>query len=461
MKLSYKQKLYFSILLVFLVFFNVGILTIATIQNSKNLNMQKETHIQQSNIIIQNLVDDINLVYDTRPSAIPSIIQQEGNYLKLNNITLQVSDENDTLLFSSFFTILEDVDFSLDAITSKIITIEDEKTFLVSTKLDEEIGSYNIVLGYSIQWFFDDWNNTILIIIALSLSFSLVISLVLYLAINKLTKPLEEIATVTNKFGEGDFSVRIVNFSNDELGKTAKNFNTMADNLAQQFDLLRASNDEKQRLIDDISHEMRTPLTAIKGYVQYLQTSSISNKEYFETLEIINKQIQRMQNLSEGILSFASLRGIDDEEVVDIKAVLSDVYNSYIIKAKAQNTNLKFIYNDNFTINANKILIESLIGNLIDNSLNATLNIKNSFVSLTLDKNKIIIKDNGVGMDNKTIENIFKPFYRADKSRSRKNGGAGLGASLCKEISDKYNIELKYHSKINEGTITYLDFTTL
>ncbi len=460
MKISYKQKLYFSILLVFLIFFNVGIMAIATIQNTKNLNMQKETHIQQSNIIIQKIVEDINIVISSRPQSIPLMMQNEGAYLKFNNILFQMLESDNDIVFSSHTSVLEQNNLTSDKIISEIIEINDNKTLLVSTQLKQEYGSYKITLGYDIQWFFDDWDNTISIIIILSLCFSFIIALILYFAINKLTKPLEEIAVLSSKFGEGDFSVRIKNTSNDELGTTAKNFNTMADKLSFQIESLQNINKEKQQLVDDISHEMRTPLTAISGYVQYMQSSVLSEKEYFETLEVINKQALRMQELSEGVLSFASLRGDNNDEIINLESVLEDVYNSYIIKAKNQNTNLNFIYNFDFNITANKVLIESLIGNLIDNSLNANFNIENSFINLTMNKNKIIIEDNGIGMDKETIKKIFTPFFRADKSRSRKSGGAGLGASLCKEIADKYNIKISYQSKLNNGTTVTLDFTS-
>ncbi len=459
MKLSYKQKLYFSVLGVFLVFFNIGIISVASIQNTKNLNMQKETYIQQNNIIVQQIMQDIDLVISTRPQAIPLIIQEHGNYLYFNDIYLFATENSTNIIYSSFVNDIVVEDISEISVKSEIIEIENEKTFIASTKLDDSFGGYVLTTGYSIQWFFDDWADTINMIVFISFIFSAIIALVLYFAITRLTKPLEELTHATSKFGEGDLSARAKTTSNDELGVTAKNFNIMADKINFQINSLQNSTAEKQRLIDDISHEMRTPLTAIRGYIQYMQTTNLSQEEHFENLDIIDKQADRMQKISEGVLSIANLRGKSVDTKLNMQSVLFDIYNSYIIKAKNQETFLEFKYNDNFEFVANRILIESLVGNLIDNALNATINVRYSKVSLIINKNEIIILDNGIGMSKETLENIFQPFYRADKSRSRKSGGAGLGASLVKEICDKYNIKITYYSQLNEGTKTVLTFT--
>ncbi len=460
MKISYKLKLYFSILSVFLIFFNIGIMAVATIQNTKNLNMQKETYLIQHNIIVQGLARDIGLVISSRPQAIPLIFQEQGTYLKLNDIFFLATESNQNIVYTSFLENIDITDINLDTMKSEIIEINGEKTFISSIKLPKDYNEYTLTTGYSIQWFFDDWQETINIIIVLSFSFSLIISVVLYIAITKLTKPLEELTLATSKFGEGDLSVRAKIYSKDELAITAKNFNVMADKINFQINSLQNSSLEKQRLIDDISHEMRTPLTAIRGYIQYIQTTNLNQDEYFENLDIIDKQADRMQKISEGVLSFANLRSTNEYKIISMQSVLEDVYKSYIIKAKTLNTFLEFTYNEDFNFSANKILMESLIGNLIDNSLNACIDIQHSLITLKLNKNQIIITDNGIGMTNETLENIYQPFFRADKSRSRKRGGAGLGASLVKEICDKYNINIEYQSEINVGTIVILTFTT-
>ena len=109
-------------------------------------------------------------------------------------------------------------------------------------------------------------------------------------------------------------------------------------------------------------------------------------------------------------------------------------------------------------------MFESLIGNLVDNALNACADtaIKQVAISANSDGNKVVIKiqDTGIGMSKETLENIHKPFFRADKSRSRRRGGAGLGAALCKEIADMYNIDIRYTSQLGSGTTVSLTFTT-
>ena len=214
------------------------------------------------------------------------------------------------------------------------------------------------------------------------------------------------------------------------------------------MDNLETMANDKQRLIDDISHEMRTPLTAIRGYVEYMQAAKLTDEEYYKTLNIIDRQADRMQKLSEGVLSFTRLRNENADRItaVNVADLLNDIAKSYSIKAQKDNIYLSVKCPSYLEIKGDRLLFESLVGNLVDNALNACADTTIKKVSIsakTRNDNVVIeIEDTGIGMSKETLENIHKPFFRADKSRSRRRGGAGLGAALCKEIADMYNIDI-------------------
>ena len=466
MKLNYRQKLYFYILVIFLIFFNGGIFSVAAIQNTKNIKAQQENLLIQNNIVLQQIISDVEVVYSSRPQSIPLIIKQHGARQKANGILLQVETDNDEYIYSSFDQQIEFIGSDPSKISYKIDTVNGVKTFLAFSKLPRPFDNYNVITGFSMQAVFDDWRDTIRVVIALSVVFSSIISVVLYISLNRLTKPLMDISSAAAKFGEGNYSVRIKEMSKDELGDTARNFNLMAERITTQMDNLETMANDKQRLIDDISHEMRTPLTAIRGYVHYLQTAKLTEEEYYSTLNIIDRQADRMQKLSEGVLSFTRLRNenTDRTTAVNVADLLNDIAKAYSIKAQKDNIYLSVKCPTYIEIKGDRLLFESLIGNLIDNALNACDDTTVKRVSIsakTRNDNVVIeIEDTGIGMSKETLENIHKPFFRADKSRSRRRGGAGLGAALCKEIADMYNIDIRYTSQLGNGTTVTLTFTS-
>ena len=466
MKLNYRQKLYFYILVIFLIFFNGGIFSVAAIQNTKNIKAQQENLLIQNNIVLQQIISDVEVVYSSRPQSIPLIIKQHGARQKANGILLQVETDNDEYIYSSFDQQIEFIGSDPSKISYKIDTVNGVKTFLAFSKLPRPFDNYNVITGFSMQAVFDDWRDTIRVVIALSVVFSSIISVVLYISLNRLTKPLMDISSAAAKFGEGNYSVRIKEMSKDELGDTARNFNLMAERITTQMDNLETMANDKQRLIDDISHEMRTPLTAIRGYVHYLQTAKLTEEEYYSTLNIIDRQADRMQKLSEGVLSFTRLRNenADRTTAVNVADLLNDIAKSYSIKAQKDNIYLSVKCPSYLEIKGDRLLFESLVGNLVDNALNACADTTVKRVSIsakTRNDNVVIeIEDTGIGMSKETLENIHKPFFRADKSRSRRRGGAGLGAALCKEIADMYNIDIRYTSQLGNGTIVILTFTS-
>jgi len=466
MKLNYRQKLYFYILIIFLIFFNGGIFSVAAIQNSKNIKAQEENLLIQNNIVLQQIISDVEVVYSSRPQSIPLIIKQHGARQKANGILLQVETDNDEYIYSSFEEKIQFINTDPLKISYKIDTVNGVKTFLAYSKLPAPFDNYNVITGFSVQPLFDDWHDTISVVVVLSVIFSFIISVVLYLSLNQLTRPLIAISNAAAKFGEGDYSVRIKEMSKDELGDTARNFNLMADRITDQMNSLETMANDKQRLIDDISHEMRTPLTAIRGYVEYMQAAKLTDEEYYNTLNIIDRQADRMQKLSEGVLSFTRLRNenADRTTPVNVAELLNDIAKSYSIKAQRDNIYLSVSAPQYLTIKGDRLLFESLIGNLVDNALNACADTRVKRVSVsakTKNENIVIeIEDTGIGMSKETLENVHKPFFRADKSRSRRRGGAGLGGALCKEIADMYNIDIRYTSQLGSGTKVSLTFTT-
>lgn len=473
MKIKFWQKLYLCVLFVFLLFFNGGIFTIVTVQNSKALAQQKENFLTQQEYILQQVVNDMSLVYESRPLGIPLIIRQYGDRYASNGILMQIK-KGEELVYSSVKYENHDayIDYPnkyLENRTYEISEIDGEKYFVVECNLPSEFNMYGTLIAFPIQSFFDDWNGTILMINVICCIVSAIMAVVLYNLLKVLTKPIQSLNEATIRFGKGDLTARIEHITNDEIGETANNFNIMAQQIYTQVQALENSAQEKQNFIDDFSHEMRTPLTAIRGYAQYMQSARITDEEYYNTLEIIDSQAHRLQNLSESMLAL-SLAQKDELnfEKISLNVVLDNIKKAYSNRAREYNIVFTVTCESNVFVRGENSLIESLIGNLADNAINAckadelktnhTVNIKaeekNNYVFIS-------VTDNGIGMDTETLEKIHTPFYRQDKARSRKNGGAGLGGSIIKKIADVHDARLEYKSALGKGTTATVIFTTL
>ena len=473
MKIKFWQKLYLCVLFVFLLFFNGGIFAIVTAQNSKALAQQKENFLTQQEYILQQIVNDMSLVYESRPLGIPLIIRQYGDRYANNGVLMQVK-KGEELVYSSIKYEYYDgyIDFPnkfLQSRVSEITEIEDKKYFVVECNLPGEFAAYGTLIAFPIQSFFDDWNGTILMINVICCTVSAIMAVVLYNLLKALTKPIQSLNEATIRFGKGDMTARIEQITNDEIGETANNFNIMAQQICTQVQALENSAQEKQNFIDDFSHEMRTPLTAIRGYAQYMQSARITDEEYYTTLDIIDRQAYRLQNLSESMLSL-SLAQKDEMnfEKVNLNAVLENIQKAYSTRAKEENISLTVSCDREIFINGENSLIESLVGNLVDNAFNACKADESKAIHTVTVKaeekdNKAVISvtDNGIGMDAETLEKIHTPFYRQDKARSRKNGGAGLGGSIIKKIADVHDARLEYTSALGKGTTATVIFTTL
>lgn len=469
MKLKFWQKLYLSTLLVFLIFFNSSIFIIVSSQNSKSLSQQKESLLTQQEYILQQIVNDMTLVYESRPLGIPMIISQYGSRYFQNGVLMQVK-KGDSLVYSSFGT---DIEFENDYMEKRVSEIKDingYKFFVVRCSLPQPFESYGAVLAFPIQDFFDNWYSTIFVINVLCCCVSAVTAFVLYRVLKHLTKPIQDLNEAAVQFGKGNLDARIEKITDDEIGETAQNFNIMAQQISTQMNTLAHSAQEKQNFIDDFSHEMRTPLTAIRGYSQYMQQARITDEEYYNTLEIIDHNAHRLQNLSESMLALS----LSEKEngikfaPVNIKEVLDNIETAFQPKVRKNNISLNVTCSNDIYIKGDFALIESLVGNLVDNAINACNADEDKtehYVKVTAfaaaGKTVVTVEDNGIGMSAETLQKVHQPFYREDKARSRKNGGAGLGGSITKKIADIHNAEITYVSTLGIGTKAKIDFTTL
>jgi two-component system phosphate regulon sensor histidine kinase PhoR len=211
----------------------------------------------------------------------------------------------------------------------------------------------------------------------------------------------------------------------------------------------------KKDFVANVSHELKTPLTAIKGYVETLKEET--NEEQKKFIQIIKKHLERITNIVNGLLTLSEIESteiIKEKEIVDINNLIKDITSIFEKDIREKNLFFRVEPGKNITpVMADRFKIEQVFINLIDNAIKYT-DTGGITIRLNKEKNSFIIKveDTGIGIPKEHLDRIFERFYVVDKARSRKYGGAGLGLSIVKHIILQHNGEIHVESQYGKGT---------
>lgn len=210
--------------------------------------------------------------------------------------------------------------------------------------------------------------------------------------------------------------------------------------------------------VSNVTHELKTPLTSIKGFIETLRYGKVEEKEVANKfLDIIDIEVERLSRLIEDILLLSEIESRDERETVlcDINKVATDVLELLEYKT-SDNDKVKIVYEAPSYIrpfSGNPDRIKELFINLIDNAIKYTEEGVIKVVCKEKDDNLfILVKDSGIGIPKKDLPRIFERFYRVEKGRSRKMGGTGLGLSIVKHIVQLYDGNIEVKSSIGKGT---------
>ncbi|MBE2227559.1 MAG: HAMP domain-containing histidine kinase [Ignavibacteria bacterium] len=260
-----------------------------------------------------------------------------------------------------------------------------------------------------------------------------VVIVILYFLLRNLFSPLKDLSAAVVSIGEGNYDVKLPKGRKDELGE-------LADSIGVMSDKINSSIKSKEQLLIDVSHELRSPLTRIK-----LGLEVGSSKEKLE--EDVIEMEKMITDLLENYRADTGFNSVKPQKA-DVAELLDETIAEYDDQSR-----LKFSKPAKEVFcNIDMDKMQVVFRNLIDNALKYSAN--EIIMSITEHKGEVIIsfKDTGSGISNDDLKNVFEPFYRADRSRSRRTGGFGLGLSICKKIIDAHKGELLIKSKLGSGT---------
>lgn len=270
------------------------------------------------------------------------------------------------------------------------------------------------------------------------------------LFLKKVLRPLGELNDTTKKMADSDYSCRVDVKGSDEIAQLGDNFNKMAQAIDKRTKSLEESEYKKTLFMGNLTHELRTPMTAMLGYSELLLTTKLDDDDREEALRYINEECRRLSKLSDKMMSLLTLN--DDTELIMQNITAKQLFREvHTVCAKQfEQSQIILVTQEHGEIyNVEPDLFVEVLINLVDNARKASKPMDK--VYLIAEQDSIIVRDCGIGIPKEEQNKILEPFYMVDKSRSRKNGGAGLGLALSVLILKKHNMGLEIESEENEG----------
>lgn len=274
-------------------------------------------------------------------------------------------------------------------------------------------------------------------------------------------KPLKELSIAMQRISTGDFDYHMANRRDDEIGILFDNYEQMRLQLKENEEE-KAQNEKKSKeLVSNISHDLKTPITSIKGYVEGIMDGVADTPEKMDKyIKTIYNKANDMDRLINELTTYS---GIDSNKIpyhfhiLNVSDYFSDCVEEVGLDLESKNMHLNFtnLVSADTCVVADPEQLKKVINNIISNSVkymghdNGVIDIR---ILDEVESVKIEIEDNGKGIESKDIGNIFERFYRTDSSRNSLQGGSGIGLSIVKKIIEDHGGYVWATSRQGEGT---------
>ncbi len=466
MKMRFWQKTYIFTLVLFLICLNVGILSLTLYTYRRNI-AATETAVKAEQYYIamsfeRDYADLADLV-EPKPGANLSLLMQSyGAYYREKGLFLALKKDN-VEIFSNFNN-----SYSVESNTLVHVNLNGKRHILISATICD--GKCELTIAKNVESLDAEFRSLMTAYALTGGVVSVVLAIVLYFILKKLSEPLEMLRRTTERIKAGDFSAKATEQGNDEFTLLAKSFNLMLEKINDQMAALEREAEErmieadrKQMLVDNMAHELRTPLTSIRGYAEYLEKANTTEERRLIAAKYIMSESERLQKISEILLDGSFIRGNAIEMTdCDLAAILRDVADKLRMRVEQSRVTIVCEISpaqiSGARIYGNETLLSMLFYNLVENAIKACA--ENGTVRISCVGNQVIVADDGKGMTEEQLLHITEPFYRTDRSRSRAEGGAGLGLALCKQIVRTHGAEMRFESELGKGTKVIVTFTS-
>ncbi|WP_251547338.1 sensor histidine kinase [Limosilactobacillus caecicola] len=285
-------------------------------------------------------------------------------------------------------------------------------------------------------------------IVALTISF---------LFAQSLKKRIDKMKNAANEIAEGNYDIHLQTGHRDELDELSDSFNKMTDSLQASQEEIKAQEERRKEFLADAAHEMRTPLTTINGLLEGLAFDAIPEEDRQHSIELMQKDTKRLIRLVNDNLNYEKIRTNQirmDRQIFDASEVLGNLKDQLEPNAKEQGDEIIVKSPHPLRTYADMDRFVQIMFNIIQNAIQFT---KNGTIKVTGERlpkgAQFSVTDNGIGMSDEQLKNIWQRFYKADRSRmNTQYGESGIGLSLVRQLVRLHNGKITVKSKVNHGT---------
>jgi len=475
--MTIQKRLWISnlILIIITIILIIGVSLIITEHFQNFIGLPSpDNHMSPLNRAYYRAENTLINVIETEPERFleQNYLQQIDDFINSLNIGLIVQKENEFIYFSTFINSLglkkEDMsltNYRIEPKSDNLTQISDNlfmkaipfhfndqsqgKIFLVydSSSASQELNQFKKSVIYTLILF-------LIIIISIN-------SLITYFLSKQIVNPLIRLKNAAQQIRKGNYNFHLKSPSKDEIGDLFQSFEEARKQLKKSEETKNKYEKNRNELITNISHDLKTPITTIKGYVEGIIDGIPKSKEKQDKyLQTIHQNAIHMESLIEDLFLLSKFdldQSLYQFENINIKDYLADSYEELRFELEEKGISLEFEanYNELNPVKADRQQLKRVILNIINNAINfkkETDSVIKLILTETDEEAKIEIYDNGKGVSKETLEKIFDRFYKADKSRSNRASGTGLGLHIARKIIADHGGRIWAQSKNGSGT---------
>ena len=461
-----KHPIYLKFILTYILFGTLSMLIVATLSHSRTLDYlvekEAESLYAEANYISTNFVE----TYYSGNQAASELRTVHSHFQALDTYlgaTIWLLDTDGSLLVdssSSFsaepYTVIDEFDAtdlgSSYYMTGTFYDYFDEDTLSVAASI-----SYNyrprgyVIIHLPMSVLEDQCADlvnityiTVILIFLISLCILAVFTFAVYIPLLKITEAARE-------YAGGNFSYALELETGDEIGELSETLKFMAQELNE-------IDDYQKKFVANVSHDLRSPLTSIKGYVEAMLDGTIPPEMQEKYLNIVLMETERLNKLTSSLLtldSFDTKKSRLDITAFDINEVIRDSVSSFEGRCKDRHILVDLLFADwHQPVYADKSKIQQVLYNLLDNAIKFSPNDSTITIETSLRHEKVFVsvKDQGCGIPRDSMKKIWERFYKTDPSRGKDKKGTGLGLSIVKEIISSHGENINVISTEGAGT---------
>ncbi|KEK24479.1 sensor histidine kinase [Bacillus gaemokensis] len=303
-----------------------------------------------------------------------------------------------------------------------------------------------------------------ILFISLLLLAIFIIGLLSYFVSRSVIKPILTLKDATGRIKDGDLHFQIPVTSHDEIGQLNQAFEEMRQKLKESIEVQAQYEENRKELISNISHDLKTPITSIIGYVEGIKDGVANTPEKMDKyLTTIYTKATHMDTLIDELFLFSKLdlnRVPFQFETIELYTFMEDLIEEMQMDLSKNGINLylQSLDSSQFYVTADREKMKRVVSNLIHNSVKYMDKPLKEITVTLLDKRDVVIvkvTDNGSGIEPDTLPYIFERFYRAEQSRNSSTGGSGLGLAIAKQIVEEHGGKIWAESKLGESTSVF------